>query len=226
MTTDKNTLETATGHTFRNPELLAQALKHPSLDIGLMDNQRLEFLGDAVLGLLIADFLFNRYPEEPEGQIDRMRADLISGSSLAKKAAQLGLASFLQVSEAQSKHHPEPSPGMLEDAFEALVGAIYLDGGLAPARSFIEKIFADELSRAGETVSHLAPKNKLQEWSQQHYDGIRPEYCLLQTDGPAHNRKYTVEVRIHGQAIAQGSGSSKKRAEAEAAEKALKQLQD
>ena len=157
-----------------------------------------------------------RFPVQPlpgrvEGQIDRMRADLISGSSLAKKAAQLGLASFLQVSEVQSKYHPELRLSMLEDAFEALVGAIYLDGGLAPARSFIEKIFADELSRAGETVSHLAPKNKLQEWSQQHYDGIRPEYSLLQTDGPAHNRQYTVEVRIHGQAIAQGSGSSKTR---------------
>lgn len=224
--TDKNKLETVTGHTFRNPERLAQALKHPSLDIGLLDNQRLEFLGDAVLGLLIADCLFSRYPDEPEGQLDRMRANLISGRTLAEKAAQLDLASFLQVSEAQSKHHSEPSPSMLEDAFEALVGAIYLDGGLPPTRTFIEKIFTHELSRAGETVAGLAPKNKLQEWSQQHRDGTTPEYNLIQTDGPAHNRRYTVEVCIDHQAIAQGSGSSKKRAEAEAAEKALKQLHD
>ncbi|MGC6456521.1 MAG: ribonuclease III [Coraliomargaritaceae bacterium] len=225
MTTDKNALETAIGYHFQNPERLVQALKHPSLDIGLMDNQRLEFLGDAVLGLLVGNYLFHHYPEQPEGQLDRMRANLINGRSLAQKAAELKLGTYLQVSKAQSKHHPSPSPAMLEDAFEALLGALYLDGGFEAARTFVEKVFADELARAGENVTHLAPKTQLQEWSQQHRNGARPEYALLRTEGPDHNRQYTVEVRIDSQAIAHGSGSSKKQAEAEAAEKALAVLQ-
>jgi ribonuclease-3 len=226
MTSPINALETAIGHPFKNQELLTQALRHPSLDIGLMDNQRLEFLGDAVLGLLIGDFLFRHYSEEPEGQLDRMRANLISGRSLAQKAAQLDLGNYLQVSEAQSKHHPSHSPGMLEDAFEAVLGAIYLDGGLGSARTFIETVFARELAQAGDSVSGLAPKTRLQEWSQEQRNGARPEYNLVQTDGPDHNRQYTVEVCINSEAIARGSGSSKKQAEAEAAEKALQVLVD
>lgn len=225
MTTKTSTLEVATGHRFENRELLSQALKHPSLDIGLEDNQRLEFLGDAVLGLIVTDALYQRYPDEPEGRLARMRASIVSGKSLAEKAARLDLASVLEVSEAQHKHRPEPSGGMLEDAFEALVGAIYLDGGLPAARAFVEKTFDDELSQAPETAAGHTPKNQLQEWSQQNRDGARPEYRLLDTEGPDHDRRYTVEVRIDGHAVARGSGSSKKHAEAEAAARALQSLE-
>lgn len=224
MTTYKSALTTAVGYTFHREELLTQALKHPSLDIGLMDNQRLEFLGDAVLGLVVADALYQSYPDQAEGELDRMRANLVSGKSLAKKAGQLELQNYLEVSEAQRKHRPEPSPGMLEDALEALIGAIYLDGGLVPARTFIEKIFSDELAEAGQAASERSPKTQLQEWSQEHHAGARPDYTLLETNGPAHQRNYTVEVRIADRLIASGTGTSKKNAEVAAAANALQTL--
>lgn len=226
MKKELSTLETATGHRFRNPELLRQALKHPSLDIGLMDNQRLEFLGDAVLGLLVADALYSRYPEQPEGPLDRMRASIISGNSIAKKARQLGLATVLEISPAQRKHRPEPTDSMLEDAFEALIGAIYLDGGLPSARSFIEKTFADQLTSASDTAAEPSPKTRLQEWCQQNHNGARPQYRLLDSHGPDHQRSYIVEVLIEGSPLAQGSGSSIKHAEAAAAAAALLSIQD
>lgn len=212
------------GYTFNDPSLLELALKHPSLDLGVHDNQRLEFLGDAVLGLIIAEALYRAHPNSDEGRLDRWRAAIVSGKALAPKAKALGLDHSLIVSDAQRAHHPEPSKGMLEDALEAVIGAIYLDGGLEAARLSIEAIFAEELSQDVEGNSDGTPKSRLQEWTQQHHSGARPEYALTKSEGPDHARRYEVAVSIAGTEIARGQGSSKKGAEIDAATNALQQL--
>ncbi len=222
MTSTLSTLESAFGHQFRNKDLFRQALRHPSLDLGILDNQRLEFLGDAVLGLIIAEALYLGYPNQPEGRLDQMRASIINGTSLAEKAREIGLPNYLEISAAQRQHHSEPSDGMLEDAFEAVIGALYLDGGLAAAAKSIKRIFQRELAQAEERQGGSTnPKNRLQEWVQLEYNGAKPEYKVLRTAGPAHRRSFIVEVYIADRPIACGQGGSKKTAETEAAEKAL-----
>lgn len=212
-------------HSFSDPQLLELALKHPSLDLGVHDNQRLEFLGDAVLGLVIAEALYRRHPNLEEGRLDRMRAAIVSGKALAPKAKQLGLDEALMVSPAQRAHHPEPSKGMLEDALEAVIGAIYLDGGLEAARTSIESIFSEELSTGSETDADGTPKSRLQEWIQKHHNGAKPEYVALGAEGPDHARRYEAAARLDGKEIGRGRGSSKKAAEIEAAAAALLRLQ-
>ena len=213
-------------HSFQDPSLLELALKHPSLDLGVHDNQRLEFLGDAVLGLVVAEALYRANPELEEGRLDRMRAGIVSGRALAPKAKGLGLDNWLMVSAAQRAHHPEPSKGMLEDALEAVIGAIYLDGGLEAARTSIEAIFAEELTGESTTESDGTPKSRLQEWTQKHYSGLKPEYALIGAEGPDHAKQFAAAVHLDGKEIGRGNGSSKKAAEIDAAANALKRLID
>ena len=211
-------------HRFKQPELLELALKHPSLSLGVHDNQRLEFLGDAVLDLIIAEALYERFPELEEGALDRMRASLVSGKALAPKARALGLAQALQVSDAQRKHHPEPSDRMLEDALEALIGAVYLDGGLSAAKHSVLRIFGEDLLHVGKQLACGTPKSRLQEWSQSGHQGATPEYKLIKAEGPDHARHYEAAVFLNGKQLGSGSGSSKKAAEITAAADALEQL--
>lgn len=212
-------------HSFKDPSLLELALKHPSLDLGVHDNQRLEFLGDAVLGLVIAEALYRAHPNLEEGKLDRIRAAIVSGKALAAKAKALGLGNFLMVSDAQRAHHPEPSKGMLEDALEAAIGAIYLDGGLEAARSSIETIFADELATGEQSDGEGTPKNRLQEWTQKHHSGAKPAYELIAAEGPDHAKRYSAAAYLDRKEIGRGHGSSKKAAEIDAAADALRRLQ-
>ncbi|ADE53869.1 ribonuclease III [Coraliomargarita akajimensis] len=222
MRTNLTTLADKIDHSFTDHSLLEMALKHPSLDIGVEDNQRLEFLGDAVLDLVIAEYLYQHFPSEEEGRLDRRRASLVSGKALAPKALELGLNTVLVVSEAQRTHHPEPSKGMLEDALEALIGAIYLDAGLDAARRSIRHIFAPELAAMAEGSPHDSrAKNRLQEWTQKHRQGAQPKYALIGSEGPDHARVYHVSVSLDDEELGTGSGSSKKAAESAAAEDAL-----
>ena len=210
---------------FSDPALEVLACTHPSCNATHGDNQRLEFLGDAVLDLIVAEALYQRLPGQDEGVLDRARASLVNGRSLANKAKELHLGDRIQVSESQRKHHPEPSDAMLEDALEALIGAIYLDGGMEGARDFVLRIFEDRLESLEADSDQRNPKSQLQEWVQKHHNGAVPEYRLLRSEGPDHKRRYTANVLLEGKEIGQGEGSSIKGAEMAAAEVALVRLE-
>ena len=213
-----------TGHHFKNPTLLKQALTHSSCDRPEGDNQRLEFLGDAVLDLLIAETLYAKFPDADEGALDRARASIVNGRNIARAANHQQLGKYLEVSEAHRQHHPEPSRAMLEDALEALIGAVYLDGGLSAARQTIVHIFGDQINSLELSTDSQNPKGRLQEWSQKHHAGEVPIYQELPAEGPDHQRTYRAAVLLNGKELGRGTGPSKKSAEARAAEAALQSL--
>jgi len=211
-------------YTFSDIHLLHLALTHPSCEFNQGNNQRLEFLGDAVLDLVVAEILYQGNPTADEGVLDHIRANLVNGRALAAHARALGIGAVLQVSAAQRRHHVEPSAGMLEDALEALIGAIYLDGGIAPVRTFILQTFGESIQTASATNYAGNPKGRLQEWTQQQHSGRVPDYITLSAEGPDHARRYRVAVQLEGTELGRGDGSSKKSAESAAAAHALQQL--
>ena len=216
--------EPITQHNFQDESLLKLALTHSSCDRVGGDNQRLEFLGDAVLDLIIAESLYAKFPEADEGALDRCRASIVNGKSLARAATAKGLGEYLEVGEAQRQHHPEPSKAMLEDALEALIGAIYLDGGIKAARETIMHLFGKQIEAIVLTTGSQNPKGKLQEWSQKNRKGEVPSYAELPAKGADHERTYTAAVSLSGKELGRGTGSSKKAAEAKAAQAALDNL--
>ena len=224
MTHPLNLFEQQLGYHFADITLLELALTHPSCDLELGDNQRLEFLGDAVLDLVVAETLYQNKPDFDEGALDHSRASLVNGKALTAHAQRLGLGSLLQVSEAQRQHHPEPSASMLEDAFEALIGAIHLDGGIQAARTFILQALGDAIQKAQSNGGLGNPKGRLQEWTQLHHSGAVPDYRALPEEGPEHARTYSAVVQLVGKELGRGCGRSKKSAESAAAEHALQQL--
>lgn len=211
-------------HTFKDESLLRLALTHSSCELAGGDNERLEFLGDAVLDLIITEALFEKFPQADEGMLDRCRAGIVNGRSLAQVASEQGLAALLAVGEAHRKHHPEPSHAMLEDALEAVIGAIYLDGGLGAARAAILQFFGQRIEAIETGGRSQNPKGRLQEWSQKHHGGEVPLYEELPVEGPDHERRYSAAVLLNGEELGRGSGRSKKAAEAEAAKAALRSL--
>ncbi|MEO0509957.1 MAG: ribonuclease III [Verrucomicrobiota bacterium] len=214
------------GYSFSDPALEMLAYTHPSCNSEHGDNQRLEFLGDAVLDLVIADALYNKLSGQDEGVLDRARASLVNGRSLASLAKALNLGSRIQVSQSQRKHHPEPSDSMLEDALEALFGAIYLDGGMDAAKTVVMQLFKARLDAIEIESGHTNFKSRLQEWAQKNHQGAVPEYELLGSEGPDHKRLYTAGVKLKSKALGQGTGKSIKSAEMAAAEAALQQLEE
>lgn len=211
-------------YTFSSPELERLAYTHPSCHEAGGDNQRLEFLGDAVLDLVIAEQLYQSLPGADEGALDRARASLVNGKSLAAVARGIGLEKRIVVSESHSRHHPEPTRAMLEDCFEALIGAIYLDGGLRAAGRFIEGAMGPRIAAAAAEPQQLSPKSRLQEWTQAEHEGAIPNYALLASGGPDHARHYRARVSLLGKQLGEGSGSSIKAAESAAAADALQYL--
>jgi len=216
--------EPITQHNFQDESLLKLALTHSSCDRVGGDNQRLEFLGDAVLDLIVAESLYAKFPGADEGALDRCRASIVNGKSLARAATAKGLGKYLEVGEAQRQHHPEPSKAMLEDALEALIGAIYLDGGIKAARETIMHLFGKQIESIVLTAGSQNPKGKLQEWSQKNRKGEVPSYAELPAEGADHERTYTAAVSLSGKELGRGTGSSKKAAEAKAAQDALDNL--
>ena len=216
--------EPITQHNFQDESLLKLALTHSSCDRVGGDNQRLEFLGDAVLDLIVAESLYAKFPEADEGALDRCRASIVNGKSLARAATAKGLDEYLEVGEAQRQHHPVPSKAMLEDALEALIGAIYLDGGIKAARETIMHLFGKQIEAIVLTNGSQNPKGKLQEWSQKNRKGEVPSYVELPAEGADHERTYTAAVCLSGKELGRGTGSSKKAAEAKAAQAALDNL--
>ena len=216
--------EPITQHDFQDESLLKLALTHSSCKQVDGDNQRLEFLGDAVLDLIIAEALYVKFPEADEGALDRCRASIVNGKSLARAATAKGLGKYLEVSAAHRQHHPKPSNAMLEDALEALIGAVYLDGGVKAARDTILHLFDSQIEALVLDAGTLNPKGKLQEWSQKHHKGEVPTYAELSAEGADHERSYTATVSLGGKELGRGIGSSKKTAEAKAAKAALENL--
>lgn len=223
-----NPLEERIGYKFRNSLLLAEALTHASISLERkdypFDNQRLEFLGDAVLQLVITEELFSRFPDFTEGQLTKIRTRLVSRTALKEHARHLRLGEHLMMGRGEEASGGRDRSSTLGDSFEALVGGIYLDGGLRAAKRFILTVAAKDL----ETVSHqpeeINPKGKLQELLQS-LAPSSPVYEILHESGPEHQKNFACRVVWEGLVLGQGEGHSKKEAEVSAALDALEMEQ-
>lgn len=225
-------LERRIGYTFRDPGLLEHALTHTSranedASGGVIDNESLEFLGDAVLGFAIADLLFRRFPSRDEGWKSKMKAALVSTSSLARLAEGMSLGDHLLLGRGEEKTGGRRKQALLADGYEALIAAIYLDGGIDDATAFIWRQFGSltpfTADMRGPGAAFTDFKSELQERVQSAGDAP-PEYAVVGETGPDHHKLFQVEVRVGGRAMAEASGRSKKEAEQEAARLALERL--
>ncbi len=218
------TLEKRIGYRFKKKALLEAALTHPSYRYEnpemLSDNQRLEFLGDSVLGLLAADRLTAKYAEADEGELTQRKSSIASGRALATAARGLGLGEHLLLGRGEAANGGAERESNLEDVLEALLGAIWLDGGLKPVRKFFEKHIFQPLEPAAPGL--LNPKGTLQEYAQKNGFPI-PEYQVVDQSGPDHARQFTVEVTVNHFAY-RGEGAGRRVAEKNAAEKAIRSL--
>ncbi|MDZ7369916.1 MAG: ribonuclease III [candidate division KSB1 bacterium] len=221
-------LEKRLGYRFKNKELLHQALKHRSYLVQSGEhrnasNERLEFLGDAVLGFLITDYLYREYPDEAEGTLTNYKSLLVSGTTLSEFASELKLGDFILLNDAESRSGGRTRTSILSDAFESLIGALYLDGGLEEARKFVLNRIAGRLDSLLEEGKLRNSKSLLQELAQ-HSNWSGPFYQVEEESGPDHQKIYTVSVTVNGRKMGIGKGSSKKRAEQNAAAEALRRL--
>lgn len=221
-------LQQRLGYEFRDESLLRLALTHPSHAPSAKEgrhNQRLEFLGDAVLGMVLAEALCDLLPEEREGTLTHYRSILVRGRqlSLLARELQLGACLFLGDAEAESGAHDLDS--ILEDAFEAVIGAIYTDGGLEAVRTCVQKVYGSFEQRLGEQSSGVNPKGRLQELLQPTVGNEAIVYRTISESGPDHNKFFSVEVLISGKVRGRGEGTSKKLAEENAAREALAALE-
>lgn len=225
-------LESRLCYTFRDRRLLEQSLTHSSRareieTIGGDDNESLEFLGDAVLGLVISDRLYRDCPDYDEGQKSKLKAQLVSATTLAHIGVDLGLGDYLLLGRGEAKSGGRKKPSLLANAVEALIAAVYLDGGYDAAAALISHLFTGELARVrqgGASVIGIEDfKSSLQEWLQAAGRPL-PEYWLAGTAGPEHDKMFTIELRLGESIVSQGQGRSKKEAEQLAAKKAIATL--
>jgi ribonuclease-3 len=225
ISTDPTRLESKLGHIFRNRELLADALRHPSAIAqreGASSNQRLEFLGDAVLQLVVSEELFKLDPNAREGVLSRRRASLTKGTFLAELAREIGVDGALELSAAEEQTGGRQRSSILEDALEALVGAIYLDGGLPAARLSVLGWYGPLANRLNAEHGDN-PKGRLQELVQPTHGNAALRYDVVDTRGEPHDRHFDVHLHLLNRLIGTGSGRSKKEAEENAAREALRQ---
>jgi ribonuclease-3 len=222
-------LEQRIGYTFRDPGLLEHALTHTSranedVSGGVIDNESLEFLGDAVLGFAIADILFRRFPSRDEGWKSKMKAALVSTASLARAAEGLDLGQHLLLGRGEEKTGGRRKQALLADGYEALIAAIYLDGGVDDVLAFIARQFEKLINEARTPAAAFHDyKSALQERVQSTGDPP-PEYAVIKETGPDHHKQFQIQVRVGGVPIAEAGGRSKKEAEQEAAKLALAHL--
>ena len=210
------------GHTFTQPTLLEQALTHRSY--GVPHNERLEFLGDSVLNCAIARLIFNRYQAMPEGELSRLRANLVNQAVLAEVAATLGLGALLSLGEGELKTGGTARPSILADAVEALLGAIFLDAGFDRAQMTVESLFSARIDNLSREAPAKDAKTALQEWLQARRLPL-PRYSVLKIDGEAHQQSFSVQCEIEYEKIsATGSGPSRRAAEQDAAAQAYAAL--
>ena len=219
-------LETAIGYRFKNITLLQNALTHSSYanerwHNSLLSNERLEFLGDSILGMVVAEYLYKQFPDRPEGELTKMRADMVCETSLAAIAEKIGLGQHLLLGHGEDRLGGRSRASILADAVESVIAACFLDGGMAAAKSFIEKFV---LTNVPVKRMHNADyKTALQELVQQKKNQTLT-YVLTGESGPDHDKVFCVEVLLNEVPIGSGTGSSKKRAEQAAAQSALDAL--
>ena len=221
------TLEEKIGYSFRDRSLLENALTHSSYAnenkaLGLQSNERLEFLGDSVLGMVTADYLFRTHPDLPEGDLTRTRAALVCEGSLVEVAHQLELGSYLKLGKGEDAGGGRERPSIVADAVEAVLAAVYLDGGIGSARKIIQKFILDREEEKGGSRDY---KTALQELVQRE-SGQVLTYRLIGSHGPDHAKVFQVEVDLNGAPVGGGEGHSKKEAEQNAAKAAIARLTD
>ena len=217
-------LQKQLGYSFSDDEILLRALTHVSFARGNAGahNETLEFLGDAVLDLAVSDLLMRRFPEKSEGDLSKMRAALVNATALATKAARLDLGAALRLGKGEERSGGRKKTSILAGAFEALVGAVYRDGGYERARRMIEKFFSDDI--VAKKLGQEDYKTRLQEISQMLFHEP-PVYKLVGEMGPDHEKRFMTEIFVGGKMLGRGQGRSKKQAEQEAAREALGGLQ-
>jgi len=221
---DLERLEDVLGHNFKDGALPRLALTHRSTTAGRNDHgyERLEFLGDRVLGLIVAQMLYERFPNEPEGKLSVRQSALVRKETLAELAHELGLGAFIILSAGEEESGTRDSPSVLADVTEALIGALYLDGGIRPAKAFVTRHWA------GRMEAHRTPprdaKTRLQEWALARGLPL-PNYRTLSQEGPAHEPEITVTLTVAGQEPAIGRAGSKRAAQQRAAEALLARLE-
>ena len=219
-------LETAIGYRFRNISLLQNALTHSSYanerwHNSLLSNERLEFLGDSVLGMLVAEYLFKTFPDRPEGELTRMRADMVCEHTLAAVANKIGLGNHLMLGHGEEQGGGRNRESILADAMESVIAACFLDGGLDAASKIVRQFILVDVPV---TRMHNADyKTTLQELVQQKKHQVL-SYALVGESGPDHDKQFSVEVSLNGNVVGEGIGSSKKRAEQMAARAAIVRL--
>jgi ribonuclease-3 len=213
------------GYSFTDKGLLLDALTHRSFknerpDVALADNERLEFLGDAVVGLMVASLLYAQFPDSDEGELTRRRADLVSEKGLFEAAESIGIGDAMRLGKGEEKSGGRSKSRLLENALEACLGAIYLDGGADAAFEAARRIFEPRLHTSAPGLRDA--KSRAQEWAQAHLGGT-PSYRIVGTEGPDHDREFTVALELNEEEVATGTGRSKLAAEQAAASAALDQ---
>ena len=218
-------LEKKLGLKFKNKDLLKQAFTHRSYlnenpDFKLEHNERLEFLGDAVIELIVTEHLYKEYPEKAEGDLTNWRAALVNAKMMTSVAEELGFNDFLLLSRGESKEMGKARAYILANTFEALLGALYLDSGYKPCDEFIKKYLLKNLADIIKDGSYKDSKSKFQEEAQERVS-ITPNYKVIKESGPDHDKSFVVGVYLDKELVAEGKGSSKREAEEAAAELAL-----
>ncbi len=213
------------GYFFNNEDLLINALVHTSFaheqkNTGIAHNERLEFLGDAVLNLIICHYLMNKYPDYKDGQLSAIKSYLVSEHALAKIAEELELGLYLFLGKGEEKNQGRSKSSLLADSLEALIAAVYLDGGLEPARLFVINQFKDQLDKTHAQKHVPDSKGLLQQYTQAKCNCL-PEYEVIAQEGPAHKRTFEVKLTVKDEVWGYGRGKSKKEAEIKAASSAL-----
>ena len=219
-------LETAIGYRFHNISLLQNALTHSSYanerwHNSLLSNERLEFLGDSVLGMLVAEYLYRNFPDRPEGELTRMRADMVCEQTLAAVANRIGLGEHLLLGHGEEQGGGRSRNSILADAVESVIAACFLDGGMEAALGVVQKFILVEVPV--KKLHNTDYKTGLQELVQRKKNQVL-SYALVDQSGPDHNKQFVVEVSLNGTVVGKGTGSSKKRAEQDAARDATERL--
>ena len=222
---DLEKFERNIGYTFKNKELLKKALRHTSYahEKNLESNEKFEFLGDSILEFLTSKYIYNNYKKLNEGEMTKVRATVVCGKTLSKIANLLDFSDFLYIGKSEQKSDGTKRPAILENTVEAIIAAIYLDGGLEPAEKFIVENLKGEIEQATKHVGDKDYKTVLQEKLQKNGE-VKIEYKTIGESGPDHDKTFIADVELNGKFLAKGKGKSKKEAQMQAAKKALENL--
>ena len=222
---DYSNLENEIGYTFKDKRLLEIALTHTSFayEKGVQSNEKLEFLGDSILEFLSSIYIYKNYSKLKEGEMTKVRAQVVCEASLYKIATAHNFSDFLNLGKSERMGGTEVKPAILADSVEAVIAAMYLDGGIEPVNQFIVKNLKDEVEYASKNVGQKDYKTVLQEILQKH-GNVHIEYKIIKETGPDHNKKFVAEVIMNGKVLENGEGKSKKQAEMEAAKHAIEIL--